>query len=170
MNFKEESEFKYRTCEAILLQFKEPKIYDMIIPDEYNIYSLVVIAGKIMNKEKVNPKKVNCITTNHSHSPLRKEYLSKLSKKVSEGISQVLRKSRGGHSSLYIYLSQQEKFANEWFFGHGTWHRFRDGEREKAEQRTKNYFNKKELSEFDKIGEIIQPYIGLTNSAAKVKY
>jgi len=158
-----------RTCDALLLQFKEPKIYDLTIPDGYNIYSLVVIAGKIMNRKKVNPKEVNCISTNHSHCPLKKEYLSKLSKRVSEGISQVLRESRNEYSLLYIYLCQQEIFANEWFFGHGTWHRFRDGEREKAEQRTKNYFNEKELSEFDKIGEIIQPYIGITNSAAKVK-
>ncbi|GAF87778.1 unnamed protein product, partial [marine sediment metagenome] len=156
-----EKQFNRGTCDALLLQFKEPKIYDMTIPSAYNIYSLIVIAGEIMNGKKIDPKKVNCISTNHDDNFLSKEHLSKLSKKVSEGIFNVVDEFRDAYSFLYHYLNKQSLFAHEWFFGHGDWYRFRDKEREKAEQRITNHFNKKELSEFNEIGKIIQPYIEL---------
>ncbi len=41
--------------------------------------------------------------------------------------------------------------------------KLKDGQKEKLEERTKSYFNSQELSDFDKIGQIIQPYIKRIN-------
>lgn len=169
-NFKEDGKFKDRICDALLLQFKEPKVRDLTIPDEYNVYSLVVIAGKILDGQKVNPKEVNCGSTGHDYSFLEKEYFSKLLPKVSNGLFSILKiESKGEKSHLYYYLGNDYIFGCEWFFGAGDWYRFRDGQRGKAEQRVEDYFSKKEIGDFNEVGRIIQPYIGLTNSACKIK-
>lgn len=162
--------FKRAICDAILIQFKEPKIYDLTIPDAYNIYSLFVIAGKIMNGQKIKKEKVDCVTTNHSMAPLRPDYFSKLSKRVYKGIFEVLNHCRGEPVYMEQYLNVYEDvFGHEWHCGWGDWYRFRNSEKEKAEKRVEDYFGKKEISDFNNIGEIIQPYIRLTNSAAKCK-
>jgi hypothetical protein len=168
----EDNDLEHQTCGAILLQFREPKFYDLTIPDAYNIYSLVVIAGKIMCGEKVNLENVNCITTCHDLdiAPLREEYLFTLSPRVSKGLFNILKESRTEHSPLTLYMNEMnDSIAHEWHFGHGDWYRFREGKREKIEKEILSYFNNLELVDFNHIGEIIQPYIGLTNSPAKCK-
>ena len=62
---------------------------------------------------------------------------------------------------------RDDLFSRDWFVGYGDLFRFRDGEREKAELRVSNTFSKEELAEFNKIGEIIQPYIKYVHSATK---
>jgi hypothetical protein len=171
-DFKIDDEFRDRTCDALLLEFKEPKVYDLTIPDEHNLHSLVVIAGRILNGQKVDPKKVNCVTTSHEiyENRLLEEKFSLLSPKVSKGLFNILKvRERGEKSDLYWYLHHEDLFGHEWHMLRGDWYRFRDGQRGRAEQRVQDYFDKKEIEDFNKVGKIIQPYIGLTNSACKIK-
>ncbi len=157
-NIEKQVEYKKRTCEAILLQFDRPLIYDLSIPSPENIYSLLFVAGEITNGKKVTLSEFweimdeedlcgNFLTENH---------FSKLSKKVSKGIIHLWDAEDG--FSLREYLKQKNIFANEWVDNYGSLYRFRDGEREKAELRVKGYFTEKESSDFDKIGEIINLY------------
>lgn len=152
------------------MQFKEPKVYDLTIPSAHDIYSLVVIAGEIMNGEIINLEKVNCITTQHDIARLKEKNLSHLSPRVSKGLFDILFEPRNENSKLNNYLKDSSYlFGHEWHFGEGDWFRFREGKRNETEKEVRNYFNKTELNDFDKIGKIIKPYIGLTNSVAKTK-
>ncbi len=171
-NFEEDLKFIPQTCEALLLQFKKPIVYDLSIPSAYNICSLVVIAGKIMSGEEINPAEVNCITTSHSYweNRLKEEYFSKLSPKVSKGLMKVLDEPRDDSSLLEKYLGWTSSiFGHEWHHGKGDWYRFREGKREETEKKVRAYFSDSELADFDKIGNLFQPYIGLTSSECRLK-
>ncbi|MFZ1970943.1 MAG: hypothetical protein WAU65_02060 [Candidatus Nanoarchaeia archaeon] len=167
----EEDELEHQTCGALLLQFKEPKVYDLTIPDDYEIYSLVVIAGKILNGEKVDPTEVNCTTTRHHNHPLREEYFSNITKKVSKGLMSVLDESKEKNSSMYYYLKYMSNtLGHEFHIGNGDWFRFREGKRKCIEEEVRSYFSSLELCHFEKIGSLFRPYIGLTDSLPKVCY
>jgi hypothetical protein len=157
-NIEKQVEYKKRTCDAILCQFDKPLIYDLFIPSPENIYSLMFVAGEITSGKRITLSKFweimdeedlygNFLTENH---------FSKLSKKVSGGIIHLWDAEDG--FSLREYLKQKNIFGNEWVDNYGSLYRFRDGEREKSEQRIKGYFTEKESSDFDKIGEIIRLY------------
>jgi len=168
--FNKSYEFRTRTCETLLLQFKTPQVYDLTTPDAYSIYGLVVIAGRIMNGEKINQSEVNCVTTNIRWHPLEEHHLSTLSPRVSQGLMEILHESREKNSFLTNYMrGRSDLFAHEWHVGEGTWFRFRDGKREKLEKEVESYFTKIELKDFDKIGNLFQPYISRVSSPAKAK-
>lgn len=168
---KDNSLLKERTCEALFLQFKEPIVYDLYIPNCHEIYSLIVIAGKILNGQKIIPSKVNCISTRQDvfENILKKEYFSGLSKKVFFGIHNSIDESKQKHSELFNYMMYREDIlGSERHITKGTWFRFREGKRKEIEDIVNNYFKTFELEDFDKIGKIIKPYIGLTNSPGKL--
>ncbi len=95
------------TCESLLLQFKEPLIpRGFNIPDAYHIYSLVVIAGKTLQGQIIDPIKVNGINTAHHYNGnrLNKEYFSMLSPRVYTGIQSSLKEAGDYYSGLENYL------------------------------------------------------------------
>ncbi|MCL5018304.1 MAG: hypothetical protein M1416_00860 [Candidatus Pacearchaeota archaeon] len=157
-NIERQVEYKKRTCDAILLQFDRPLIYDLFIPPPENIYSFMFVAGETISGKKITlPEFWEIMDEEDLYgSFLTENHFSKLSKKVSEGIIHLWDAKDG--FSLREYLKQKNIFANEWVDNYGSLYRFRDGEREKAEQRVKGHFNEKELSDFDKIGEVIHTY------------
>ncbi len=165
-DLKKEYEIKCNFCDALLLQFKKPIRYDLTIPNGYHIYNLFVVADKIMKGGRINKKGIYLMQ--HDFEYISEKSFPHLSKKVSKGLIDVLRDSRRETSFLQDYMERRKDiFGRDWFFGYGDLFRFRDGEREKAELRVSNTFSKEELAEFNKIGEIIQPYIKYVHSTTK---
>lgn len=162
-NFQKEYEFQEQTCEALLLQFRKPRVYDLAIPDTTDIKRLVTISGRLMNGEEINPESVDCITSSPKYNNLqilKKEYFSKLSPKVSEGLLKILEDSREDDSFLSFYMRHStEILAHEWYMGHGDWYRFREGKREKVEEEVLKYFDGLEWADFQKVGNLFEPYI-----------
>jgi hypothetical protein len=162
-SFEEQYNFYWNTSNALLLQFKNPVIYDLSIPDPYEVGYLIAISNRIMNGEEINPESVTCVTSNpkYNHKQyLKKDSLSKVSPRVSEGLLGILKDSREEYSFLCDYmLSNPQLFSNNFFHGKGTWFRFRDGMREQTEKEVMEYFNQEEFSDFEKIGNLFQPYI-----------
>jgi hypothetical protein len=157
----EDRELHYQTCGALLLQFKKPKVYDLSIPDDNEIYFLVATAGKIMKREISCPEKAEFKSV--IGNPLKEEYFDCFSPRVSKGLTDILDKSTG-NSLLYFYMRQmRENLSSEWNTGAGTWFRFREGKREEVEKEVKSYFNESELADFDKLGETFAPYVGMLN-------
>lgn len=76
--------------------------------------------------------------------------------------------SKEPQESIEDYLNNQGIFRMEWIFGHGTWHNYREGEREKAEQRVIKYLPLEHIRKINLIGESFQEYIGLTNSPCEI--
>lgn len=158
--WKKESEFKDKTCESLLLQFKEPKVCGLTIPNAYYVYSLVAISGRILNGEKINPEDINCATSRHNFNFLKEEYFSQLSPRVSEGLMKILNSRKEEYSPLEQYMSSLSNILYyEFHFGEGTWFKIRDSKKEKLEKEVLEYFNKEELDDFNKIGTLFQPYI-----------
>lgn len=156
-------DFLTNTSNALLLQFKKPLILDLSIPEPYEVGYLVAISNRIMNGEEINPESVTCRTSNlkyNSKQYLKKDSLSKISPRVSEGLLGILKDSRDEDSFLCNHmLLNQHLFSSDFFYGKGNWFRFRDGMREQTETEVRRYFNQEELSDFEKIGELFQPYI-----------
>ena len=162
-SFDERYDFYVNTSNALLLQFKKPLIYDLSIPDSYEVGYLVAISNRIMNGEEINPESVTCVTSNpkYNHKQyLKEDSLSKISPRVSEGLLRILKDSREEDSFLCDYMySNQHLFSNDFFYGKGTWFRFRYGMREQTEKEVMEYFNQEEFADFEKIGNLFQPYI-----------
>jgi len=162
-DFKEEYELKDKTCGALLLQFREPKVYDLAIPCAYHIKALVAISGRIMKGEEINPLDVDCITSNPERNNLqrlKKEYFSEISPRVSEGLMKILEDSREEDSFLSFYMGNSpETLAHEWHMGKGDWYRFREGKREEITEEVLKYFNSSEFADFYKIKVLFRPYI-----------
>jgi len=159
----EEYELKNQTCGGLLLQFKRPIVYDLTIPDAFHIKNLVAISGRLISGEEINPESVTCITSNPHYvdsQRLKKEYLSSFSPRISEGLMKILYDSREEDSFLARYMRYKDHIlANEWHIGKGTWYRFREGKREQVEKEVRAYFNELELTDFEKVGSLFQPYI-----------
>lgn len=157
----DDKELRYQTCGALLLQFKEPKVYDLSIPDYNEIYFLVATAGKIIKNEITFPEKVK--SREVIGSPLKEEHFSCFSPRVSKGLINILDNSEG-NSVLFFYMKQmKETLSSEWNSGAGTWFRFREGKREEIEKEVKAYFNELELIDFDRLGKTFAPYVGILN-------
>ena len=54
----------------------------------------------------------------------------------------------------YIHLSGF-LFGNEWFYGYGSLYRWREGQREKAQERVEKYLTTKDKNNFKKLQEAI---------------
>jgi hypothetical protein len=162
-DFHKEYEFQTQTCGALLLQFTEPKVYDLAIPHAYHVGDLVVIAGRLMNGEEIKPESIDCMTSTSRYSNsqrLKKEHFSKFSSRVSEGLMKILSDSRDEETFLSFYMRHStETLAHEWHMGEGDWYRFRDGKREEVEKEVLAYFDELEWADFQRIGNLFQPYI-----------
>lgn len=157
-------------CDALLLQFTEPKVYDLSMPCGGNIYDLVKLSTKILSGENVEKEKVNCMTYKENlHLKDLKIVLK--DKNLSENILLCLYLPNNHytihHSILEEYLNHRDVFRKEWFHGKGEWYEFRTGEREKCEQRVLENLASEEFAKIQKIGNAFQPFIGLTDSPAK---
>ncbi len=161
--FEDEFNLKKQTSYAIFLQFKTPQVSDLAIPDATNIKYLVTISGRLMNGEDIKPEEITCVTSNprynHSQYWRKGKFFSSLSPRVSEGIEKILEESYDENSFLELIMFHGDILGNEWNYGFGTWYRFREGKREKVEREVKQYFNEQELGDFDKIGNLFQPFI-----------
>ncbi|MCX6750518.1 MAG: hypothetical protein NTZ83_03600, partial [Candidatus Pacearchaeota archaeon] len=84
----------------------------------------------------------------------------RLRKRVKEGIMFVLeRADRESNSSLDLYmLCNPSKLASEWSSMKGDLYRFRQGERKKAEERVKAYWNSEELQDFRNLHKYMRNY------------
>lgn len=85
----------------------------------------------------------------------------RLQKRVREGLMSVLHHpDREQMSPLGLYLNvYQVNTASQWFVWKGTLHRFRRGEKKKAEERVKAYFNEDEIQNFRQLHEIMRSYM-----------
>jgi len=162
-SFDNGDNFLENTSNALLLQFKNPLIYDLSIPDPYKIAYLVAISNRIMDGEKIDSESVTCITSNPIYNPrqcLRKDSLSEVSPRVSSGLIDILKDSRDEDSFLCNHMSRNKHlFSSEFIYGKGTWFKFRDGMRDKTEKEIRKYFSEEEFLDFEKIGNLFQPYI-----------
>jgi hypothetical protein len=162
-DFNEKYDFNVATSNALLLQFKKPLFFDLSMPDPYSIAYLVAISNRIIDGENISPGSVTCITSNPTYNPkqyLRKDSLSGVSPRVSNGLLDILKYSRDEDSFLSNYMMFNTRlFSNDWIPGKGTWFRFRDGMRVETEKMVNEYFGPKELCDFEKIGNLFQPYI-----------
>ncbi len=165
---------QYLYCDALLLQFREPKCFDLEIPDSYNIYSLVNLSLRVLSREKISPSEINCISTCHDiyENLISIKKLEKVLKdeELSTKLFDTLKEPRDEPSLLKLYLCHYEnRFGSEWHCMKGDWYRFRLGEREKAERRVSDYLPTSHIEKIKLIGDTFQPYIGLTDSACKCK-
>jgi hypothetical protein len=171
----EEFDREHAYCDALLLEFKELKVYDLSIPSAYDIYSLVNLSFRVLSGEKILPSEVNCLTTSHDFSQSR-IFLRNLESVLNENkLASCLYNSLTEHkdesSLLSWYLSNfNSRFSSEWFPGKGDWYKFRTGEREKAENRVSKYIPALHIKKINIIGDKFQEYIGLTNSPCKINY
>lgn len=148
------------------MEFKTPIVYDLSIPDAYNVESLIKISCRILKGEKVNKKKVNCISTMDRLWMEDLELLTKTYGPCGEDIFLIhFEEDRQSRSVMFDALYEQETFRHEWFLGHGDMFEFRTGEREKLTKELK--LDKDLKTAIHDICNKFQPYIGLTNSPAK---
>jgi len=157
-------------AQAIALQFTQPKVYDLSIPDAYNVKSLFKISCDVLSGKKINKKDVNCISTSHQFNPLTQDDLKLMKKNYGNCAEDIwltqYQQYRDSTSVMQDVLHHDDIFRHEWFYGAGDWYEFRTGLREKLTNEIKL---KKELQEAirDFCGKF-QPYIGITNSAATI--
>ena len=104
--------------DVILLSFIKPIIYDYPIPD-----------GDGTSTHAINTIK-----------ELKK--LEKIPNSICDILLDCLYSSRSEYSKLYYHLGNNDKFGNEWFYGYGTLYRWRNGEREKAQERINKHISK----------------------------
>jgi hypothetical protein len=161
-------------CDALLLEFKNPVVYDLSMPSAYNIYSLINLSLEILSGKKIKPKEVNCVSTCHDYNK-NKISFNKLNsvlknKNLSEKLFNCLDEPYESRSVLKEYLEfHPNKFRWEWFGGYGDWFEFRNGMRENVKKEVEEILPPKEYSKIKLLGEIFQPFVGLTNSTAKIK-
>jgi hypothetical protein len=161
---------------TLLTRFTKPLVYDLYIPDEHNTRILMQILGDRLRGKEIAPEKINCLSYYDKHLDL--EDFNSLEGKVGQGLKESF-KIRGSEDIAYpqkednwnIFeriLNDQYTFAREWVVGHGVLFRYRDGKRKEFSEKNDQFFNPVELREFDRVYELIKPYIGLTNASAKV--
>ncbi len=178
-NWKEEYERDYIYCDALLIQFRIPKVFDLRIPDPEDISSLVDLGIKKMLGRRVNPLEVNCLSTsNQEYSITKFNRIEKAlnDQELSERIFKMIREEgtceinfkNKSQKSIKNYLNHQRIFRMEWIFGHGTWYNYREGEKEKAELRVKRYIPLEHVRKINLLGESFQEYIGLTSRPCEI--
>jgi hypothetical protein len=162
-DFNKEYELMNKTCEALLLQFRTPQVYDLSIPDATNIKYLVTISGRIINGESIKPEEITCVTANPRYCPeqywRKGKFFSSLSSRVSDGINLVLEDDRETEPFLELTMRHSSILSHEWYPGKGTLFRFRDGKRNEISEEVLKYFDGLEWGDFQKIGNLFQPYI-----------
>jgi hypothetical protein len=147
------------SANALLLQFKEPLIYDLTIPNFPNIKTLMHILIEDLQGNKINPSDVDCLTCTDYSDIIKFDSCNLFSNKVKKGLEFCFnRQEKYDIPPLEVHLASQDIFGSEWVFGYGNLYRFRDGKKEEIQKQVEEYFDKMELEAFKKIGEFIMPY------------
>jgi len=136
--FEERCQLVDRTIEAILLGFNKllhPHYKDYVIPSPRRIQDFVGKASRDI----------------------------KLRGRIKEGWERItMREVTGGPEQSTNYFEDymhgfiQNKLDWRFFLGYGDLYKFREGEREKAEERAKSYWTTSEIKNFRKINVITQ--------------
>lgn len=134
--FLRDYEKRHAIVDAILLAYEKHILYDYPIPNAHEVCSLV------------------------------KMYLEKTDKKLPEKFKNKIREAiwaaKDEYSNLEDYLRHHEnKFGHEWFYGYGTLHRWRPGQREEAEKRVKKHLTSTEQKHLPHLHD----HIRITNKA-----
>jgi len=164
------------TTHALLTRFTKPIFLDLYIPDEYNTRKLMFVLRDNLLGKKVNPKELNCLS--YHDEPLKWDGFERLEGRIGKGIELAF-KYMGDYDidrphrddAWYIaerVISNNHLFGREHFVGFGTMHRYRDEKRQEFSKQAKHFFTSKESAEFDRIWTILKPYVGKTNSPAKI--
>lgn len=164
--WEKEHKFRNKTCDALILQFKEPYKYDLEIPPFEKIVRGIIVAGRILNKQDLNLEEMarQILYGDLINNRFEKEYFNGLSKRVHNGIAQVLMmKDRYTESHLRWYLNAYEqRLGRERISGeYDPYYRFRKGEREKTQKEVQEYFAPEEIKDFERIGNLFRDYIRL---------
>ena len=166
-SYKDEKEF-HPHCNALLLQFKDKIIYDLIMPDPYKIISLFNLSVRTLSGEKINLSDVDCVSSNHNDSDcpnyLRFEKLNgvvqdlDLSKKLYLPLYDGPHRDRKSILEDYMHYGE-DIFRKEWFSGRGTLYAFREGKRDELEKEVWELLPSKHIEKIKLIGDNIQPFI-----------
>ncbi len=151
-------ELQDRTIEALLLGFKKQIIPEYSIPSHSQIEKATGFAiRKFCGIDEEREKTFYGAVVGWQDL----KHPEKLQEMVRKGLESVLNHpDREQMSPLGNYLIFYKVYtASEWFAGLGTLHRFRRGEKKKAEERIKSYFNEKEMQNFRQIHKIIGGYL-----------
>jgi hypothetical protein len=147
-------EFEDRICDALVLGFgEEPIKYDYYIPQVYDARQIII--GSF--KDCLGSRKEG-----YDDRRARKVF----GKKVSEGLYRAVFEIHysGPYSDATNYFSNfylggfgnERIFCSEWFADGGELKKFREGEREKAEERVEKYFTEFQLGRLNVLQEAIQ--------------
>ncbi|MFH1503228.1 MAG: hypothetical protein ABIE36_01060 [Candidatus Diapherotrites archaeon] len=133
--WRENGKLMSMTGNALFLQIKKPLLYDLYIPE-------------FLKLENFYEKEV-----------LNKGSSKNFAKRVVRGLELCFLNVGGDDTHpLNTHLGEKDVFGSEWFFGHGTLYRFRDGKKQQIKNEVERYFNKRELESFEEIGRLIEPY------------
>jgi len=114
--------------DALLMGFQKPIKYDYPIPEKSDVVYLI-------------RKACNNVV---------------ISRKLKKKIQSLVMDRYESNTILADHLVNEQKFGNEFFFGYGTLHRWRFGEREKALQNIEKYISKEDIQDLHKIEEYIR--------------
>jgi len=161
-----------RTCDALLLQFKEPIAPDFpefVIPSARDIEELVYIAGEILSGREVNPLDVDNLYGAYEHRVSSKQF-SLLPERVREGIPAAFDRAHcDAASTMDIYLSGLcGRVESRWVYLFGDSYGFVEGGRREAQERVRKFFDREELAGFEKVGQLFLPYVKRLHVPAKV--
>lgn len=156
-SWQKQKELEDRTIEALLLGFRKPIHFDYPIPSSYGVTLATIYAVRSLcgfDYASAGCGDETCLGWNWVANP------EKLGKKVREGIQFILeRTDRESNSSLDLYmLCHPSRLASEWFPMKGDLHRFRRGERKKAEERVKAYWTPEEQKNFRQLHKFMREY------------
>ncbi len=157
ISWEKKRELEDRTIEALLLGFRKPLHLEYQIPSSHRVALATIYAVQSLcgfDYASAGCGDEICLGWKWVANP------EKLGKRVREGIQFVLeRADRESNSSLDLYmLCHPSKLAREWFSMKGDLHRFRRGERKKAEERVKAYWKSEELQDFRNLHKYMRDY------------
>jgi hypothetical protein len=153
-NNRESFNMMKNSANALLLQFKEKIKYDMTIPCAGDIKRLLFIFQDGFDGKIINPSNVDCCIPNYSDKPFKLDFEDKFSSIIQGGLELCfMKEDKYDRYPMDIHLRDKSVFGDE-----DNFFRFREGMREKIQIQVNSYFNKKELSAFEQIGNFIKPY------------
>lgn len=147
--FEKKQELEDRTIEALLLGFKNPIYEDYNIPRAHEIEqavgcSLADLCGMDKDKKEMILNGGICWDLHHPE---------RLQERVRQGLQDIFSGYRDEQNSLDMYMKTLHKLDWIWVYMLGDIFKFKDGDREKAEERVKAYWNAEELRNFQDINE-----------------
>ena len=162
LDWEKRIEFGTRTCDALITGFDhEFPLHTLggelfYIPSTSCVFDCLDYAlGKICGFDKKRVSKRHRIFWN--------DYKSlDMNERVVEGLKFVTRCDGGERSALGWYFcegSGENMFERHWFFGKGDLFRYRAGQRERAIEKVKAYWNPDELDDFRRIHEPMKEYV-----------